>query len=304
MQKENKVLIGTSSFAALDKTPMERLISSGFEVIDNPYKRKLTKEELLDLLSTDVIGLLAGLEPLDREVLEKSNLRVISRVGSGLSNVDLGAAKVFGIKVCYTPYGPTTAVAELTIGAMLSLIRMIPQMNRDLHQGQWKKRIGFQLEGKTVVIIGFGRIGRKVADLLKSFRVNIFVVDPFSENDNKDYPVILLEEALPRADIISIHSSGENCLLGDKEFSLMKKGVYLLNAARGQLISESSLIKALDDSKVAGAWLDGFENEPYKGPLSKYKQVILTPHVGSYTFECRKQMETQAVDNLLNILCK
>jgi len=304
MQKENKVLIGTSSFAALDKTPMERLISSGFEVIDNPYKRKLTKEELLDLLSASVIGLIAGLEPLDREVLEKSNLRVISRVGSGLSNVDLGAAKVLGIKVCYTPYGPTTAVAELTIGALLSLIRMIPQMNRDLHQGQWKKIIGFQLEGKTVVIIGFGRIGRKVADLLKSFRVNIFVVDPFLENDNKDYPVILLEEALPRADIISIHSSGENCLLGDKEFSLMKKGVYLLNAARGQLISESSLIKALDDSKVAGAWLDCFENEPYKGPLSKYGQVILTAHVGSYTFECRKQMETQAVDNLLNILGK
>lgn len=281
---------------------MDLLISSGYEVIDNPFKRKLTKEELLNLLSPDVVGLIAGLEPLDREVLQKSNLKVISRVGSGLSNIDLNAAKELGIKVCYTPYGPTTSVAELTLGAILSLIRMAPQMDRDLHQGLWNKKIGLQLEGKTVVIIGFGRIGRKVADLLLSFKVNILVVDPFCKKDIVDYTVLSLEEALPKADIITIHSSGNECLLGDKEFSLMKKGVYLLNAARGGSLSESSLIKALDDNKVAGAWLDTFENEPYTGPLIKYQQVILTPHVGSYTLECRKQMETEAAVNLLNAL--
>jgi len=281
---------------------MDLLISSGYEVIDNPFKRKLTKEELLNLLSPDVVGLIAGLEPLDREVLQKSNLKVISRVGSGLSNIDMKVAKELGIKVCYTPYGPTTSVAELTLGAMLSMIRMVPQMDRDLHQGQWNKKIGLQLENKTIVIIGFGRIGKKVADLLSSFRVNILVVDPFLKNDIKDYPVLSFEEALPKADIITIHSSGNECLLGDKEFSLMKNGVYLLNAARGGLISESSLIKALDEGRVAGAWMDTFENEPYTGPLTKYQQVILTPHVGSYTLECRKQMETEAVDNLIDAL--
>lgn len=281
---------------------MDLLMSSGYEVIDNPFKRKLTKEELLNLLSPDVVGLIAGLEPLDREVLQKSNLKVISRVGSGLSNIDMNAAKELGIKVCYTPSGPTTSVAEFTLGAMLSMIRMVPQMDRDLHQGQWNKKIGLQLEGKTVVIIGFGRIGRKVADLLLSFKVNILVVDPFCKKDVVDYTVLSLEEALPKADIITIHSSGNECLLGDKEFSLIKNGIYLLNASRGGSISESSLIKALDDNKVAGAWLDTFENEPYTGPLIKYHQVILTPHVGSYTLECRKQMETEATVNLLNAL--
>ncbi|MBT5419390.1 MAG: hydroxyacid dehydrogenase, partial [Candidatus Cloacimonetes bacterium] len=109
------------------------MISEGFEVVDNPFKRKLTKEELLDLLSPDVIGLIAGLEPLDREVLQKSNLKVISRVGSGLSNIDLDSAEDLGISVCYTPYGPTTAVAELVLGNMISLVRMIPLMDRDMH---------------------------------------------------------------------------------------------------------------------------------------------------------------------------
>lgn len=298
--KEIKVLIGPSSFAALDKTPLERLISEGYGIIDNPFKRKLTRKELLDLLSPEVIGLIAGLEPLDSDVLQKSNLKVISRVGSGLSNIDLNAAKDLGIKVCYTPFGPTTAVAELTIGALLNLLRMISQMDRDLHQGKWNKRIGLQLEGKTVAIIGFGKIGKKVAKLLSPFGVDIIAVDPFCEGSAEDYTLLTLDEALPKADIITIHSSGDECLLGDREFSLMKEGVYLLNAARGSLISESSLKRALDDGKIRGAWLDTFENEPYEGPLKEYYQVILTPHVGSYTAECRKQMETEAVDNLIN----
>ena len=300
--KTKKILIGPSSFAALDETPMEILISKGFKVIDNPFKRKLTRSELLNLLSVDVIGLIAGLEPLDREVLRKSNLRVISRVGSGLSNVDLETAKELGIKVCYTPYGPTRAVAELTIGAMLSMIRMMPEMDRDLREGKWNKKIGFQLEGKTIAIIGFGKIGRCVAELLSSFKTKIIIVDPFIKMEEVNYSAFPLQDAIAQADIITIHSSGDECIIGRNEFSLMKKGVYLLNAARGGLISEQSLIQSLDNGVVAGAWLDAFEVEPYTGQLSNYKQVILTPHVGSYTIECRKQMETEAVNNLVDAL--
>jgi|TARA_B100000315_G_C14559851_1_gene579970 D-3-phosphoglycerate dehydrogenase len=302
MQKVSKILIGPSSFAVLDKTPMEQLISEGYEVIDNPFKRKLTRKELLDLLSPDVIGLIAGLETLDREILKQSNLKVISRVGSGLSNIDIDAAGDLGISVCYTPYGPTTAVAELVLGAMISLIRMIPLMDHDMHIKKWNKRIGFQLEGKTVVIIGYGRIGKKVAELLSSFNVNILVVDPFCKEVIRDYTVLSVEMALPKADIITIHSSEDKCILGDEEFSIIKSGAYLLNAARGNLISESSLIKALDSGKVKGVWMDTFENEPYDGPLTEYEQVVLTPHIGSYTAECRKQMETEAVENLINAL--
>jgi len=300
--KIGKILIGPSTFAELDNSPMEKLISSGFEVINNPFKRKYTESELINLLSDNVIGLLAGLEPLNHKVLQQSKLKVISRVGSGMSNVDLQAAKEFGISVCNTPTGPTRSVAELTIGNMLILIRMIPQMNWALHNNNWDKKIGVLLEGKTVAIVGFGKIGKCVAELLKPFNAKIIIVDPFLKSEELNYSTLPIEDVLPIADIISIHSSGDDCLFSDIEFSKMKRGVYILNAARGGLISENALLKALDNKIVAGAWLDSFENEPYKGPLTNYDQVILTPHIGSYTFECRKQMETEAVNNLIKKL--
>ena len=298
-----KILVGPSSFAEADLTPMNRLIAAGYEVIDNPYKRKLTKQELLVLLDGSVVGLIAGLETLDREVLEKAGIRVISRVGAGLSNVDLQAARDLGIAVFNTPDAPTDAVAELTIGAMLSLLRMIPMMNQALHEGQWQKKIGLQLRGKTVAVIGFGRIGRRVAALLSPFGAKILVVDPcVDERTCAGYRTATLQVALPEADIITVHSSGHDCIIGEKEFHRMKKGVCLLNAARGGVISEKALIEALENKTVAGAWLDTFEEEPYNGTLCKYPNVILTPHVGSYTAECRLRMENEAVNNLLNCL--
>lgn len=301
----SKILIGPSSFAEIDKTPMNRLIAAGYEVVDNPYKRKLTKEELLNFLKDDVVGLIAGLETIDRDVLEKSHIQVVSRVGAGISNVNLEAAHDLGISVFNTPDAPTNAVAELTIGAMLSLLRMIPQMDQALRNGQWKKRIGVQIHGKTVVIIGFGRIGRRVAALLSPFGVKILVVDPYiDESACAGYRKITLQAALPEVDVITIHSSGHDCIIGEREFALMKKGSYLLNVSRGAVISEKFLVKAIEDGTVAGAWLDTFEEEPYKGPLCNFRNVILTPHVGSYTAECRLQMENEAVDNLLNYLKK
>lgn len=300
-----KILIGPSSFAATDKTPLNRLIAAGYEVIDNPYKRKLTKKELLELLTPEVIGLVAGLEPLDREVLQHSQLKVVSRVGSGLASVDLTAAQELGIEVCSTPHGPTAAVAELTLGALLGLLRMIPLMDRELHAGRWTKKIGVQLEGKTVAVIGFGRIGRRVAELLAPFKVKLLVVDPHLPAEVVgDFIRLPLPEALMKADIVMLHCSGEECLIGQREFDLMKPGIFILNVARGGLINEEALVKALKDGKVAGAWLDTFKDEPYSGPLQEFHHVVLTPHVGSYTLECRKQMETEAVDNLLHALQK
>jgi len=299
-----KVLIGPSSFSEVDHSPLERLTETGCNVIDNPFKRKLTKSELIDLLNEGITGLIAGLEPLDREVLESSKLKVVSRCGSGLSNVDLEAAKEFNIEVCFTPDGPTSAVAELTLGAMLGLLRMIPLMDKNFHEGRWTKKIGMQLEGKTVVVIGYGRIGRKVASLLLPFNVNLLVVDPFLQGPIDDIPVMPLEEALPKADIITLHSSGEDCVLGKREFQLIKPGAFVLNAARGGLIDEDALISALEDGTLQGAWLDTFKQEPYAGPLTGYPQVVLTPHVGSYTLECRKRMEMEAVENLINVLKK
>lgn len=298
--RREKVLIGPSSFADIDKSPMERLIKEGYEVINNPFKRRLTKPELLDLLKKGVTGIIAGLEPLDSDALRNSTLKVISRCGTGLSNVDLVTAKELGIKVYFTPDAATDAVAELTVGVLLSMLRMVPQMDRDLHDGKWNKRIGGQLKGKTVAIIGFGRIGRMVANLLTAFGARIIAVDPNVNENTEASELMPLDKALEQADIITIHSSGENTLIGNREFKLIKEGVFLLNAARGPAVDEKALIQALEDDRVKAAWLDTFETEPYAGPLTKYPQVILTPHVGSYTLECRRFMEMEAVNNLIS----
>ncbi len=301
---ELKVLLGPSSFGEFDSAPLKRLKESGCEVILNPHRRKLSKNELFELLSSDVVGLIAGLETLDQEVLEKTNLKVISRCGSGMSNVDLEAAKRLNIEVCSTPYAPVVAVAELVVGASLSLLREIPRMNQDLHDGRWVKRLGTQLEAKTVLIIGFGRIGQKVASLLKPFGVNLIAVDPLKKENIDGVSFLPLSKALSKADIITIHCSGQEQILGAKEFSLMKDGVFLLNASRGEVVEEAALIAALDNKKVAGAWIDTFWNEPYDGALRNYPQVILTPHIGSYTRECRRAMEMEAADNLIAALQK
>ena len=301
------ILIGPSSFGVIDRTPIKRLAEEGFKIINNPFGRKLTKTELIERLNDRVTGLIAGLESLTREILERSQLKVISRCGVGMSNIDLGAAKELGITVCSTPDAPTQAVAELTLGSLLCLIRQVPQMDRDLHDGKWNKRIGIELKGKTVVIVGLGRIGQRLAELLLPFKAKILAVDPYIKNENYDgenISLVSLEEALVQADIITLHASGQDCILGLKELNLVDKKFFLLNAGRGNLIDETALIKSIEKGQLKGAWLDTFEQEPYTGPLTRYPEVILTPHIGSYSAECRKEMESQAVDNLISGLRK
>jgi D-3-phosphoglycerate dehydrogenase len=258
---------------------------------------KLTKEELLRLLRNDVTGLIAGLEVLDEEVFAHSRLKVISRCGSGTSNIDMTTAERLGIKVFSTPDVPVESVAELTVGVLLCMARGIFSMNEELHQGKWQKRNGIQIKGKTVAVIGCGRIGHRVMELLQPFGVRLLAVDPIHSNTGIRY--VGLRDALCQADIVTIHSSGEEQILGDNEFACMKSGVLLLNGARGSLINERALIRALNDKIVAGVWLDCFSEEPYKGSLLQYPQAVLTPHIGSYTIECRKQMELLAVENLI-----
>jgi D-3-phosphoglycerate dehydrogenase len=296
--KDVKILLGPSTFAAQDQSPIERLLESGCEIIRNPFGRKLTRQELIELLP-GVKGLIAGLEILDEDVMQKSDLKIISRCGSGLSNVDMEAAKKRGIRVYNTPFGPTRAVAELTVGCLLSLIRQVPQMDRALHGGRWDKRIGRQLKGMNVLVIGYGRIGQAVAKLLRALEAEITVCDPGFEKNETSFVVWRLEDALPMADVVVLHASGEARILGRHEICLMKRGAFILNGARGELVDEEALMDALDSGQVAGAWLDTFSKEPYEGSLANYEQVILTPHIGSYTYEGRQQMELDAADNLI-----
>lgn len=296
---KNSVLIGPSSFAEIDDAPLKDLMNAGFNVIHNPFKRKIEEHELIALLTEDVIGIIAGLEQLDKNVLSKSNLRIISRVGSGVSNIDHKYSKENNIKIFSIPEGPTSTVAEITVGNIINLLRHTYLMNNMMHKKKWERFIGNDLKGKVVVIVGYGRIGKKVSKILRAMDCEIIVVDSIQQNLSNEYKQMALEEALPMADIVSMHTSGNKCIMDFDQFSLLKKGVYICNASRGSTLSEKALVHYLDKDIIKGAWLDVFEKEPYDGDLSKYPQVILTPHIGSYTKECRIEMEKIAVRNLL-----
>ena len=301
------ILATTSSFAKYSSEIVSYLQDKGFKLITNPYVRKLTEKELQALLEEyEPIGLLAGTEPITRSTLmeAKSYLRVISRVGVGWDNVDRDAAKEYGIKVYRTEGVLNEAVAELTLGMILSALRAIPLQDRQIRNGVWQKGMGRLLEGKVVGIIGFGSIGKRVGKLLKAFNARVIYYDPISASVSwaKSVPI---SELLAQADIITIHASGSAQILGEYELnSLCKHGLIIANAARGGLVYEKALYKALVSGRVAFACLDVFENEPYRGPLKAIDNVILTPHIGSYAMEARVAMEIKAVKNLLQGLDK
>lgn len=301
MTQSPKILLGPSSFGDASPAPLELLKSAGYEIVDNPFKRRLTKEELLSLLP-GIAGLIAGLEPLDRDVLSQCELKALSRVGSGMSNVDQDAAKELGIAVSNTPDGPTLAVAELTVGSLFNMLRQTSAMDRAMRDGKWDKRMGRQMKDLVVTIIGFGRIGRKTGELLKALGVTVLAVDPFLTQAPEGFDLKTLHEALAMSDAVSLHASGEDTLLGKAEFDAMKEGIYILNPARGGLIDYDCLFEGLDSGKVAGIWADAHPEEPYKGRLLDYDQALLTPHIGSYSLEGRIKMEMDAAQNLIDDL--
>ncbi len=299
-----KILITTSSFGKFDSTPLDLCKNLNFEYTLNPYGRALTEKEALKLyVGYDAI--LAGTEPITRKVIEahRHTLKIISRCGVGTDNVDHTAAKEHNIKILCTPNAPTQATAEQALTLMLCVLRKTPSMHTDLVQGVWKKQMGNLLHKKKVGIVGYGRIGKTVAKLLKIFDCEIACHDPYVKDaDCKNLP---LHELLAWANIITLHCSKEKntpALMGEKEFSLMQKGSWFINVARGELVDEQALYVALKNNHLAGAGVDVFRDEPYKGSLSQLENIVLTPHVSSYAKEARIEMELQAMQNLLNTL--
>jgi D-3-phosphoglycerate dehydrogenase len=304
-----KIAITTSSFGKESSQPVDDLRRAGFELVLNPHGRKLTKPETVELLR-DADGLIAGTEALDREVLSQlPKLRVISRVGAAVDNVDREYAKERGIPVFNTPDGPTNGVAELALGGLLALIRRIPQSDASVRRGEFSKPMGRLLRGKTVAIVGLGRIGKALVRLLQPFGVIVLAVDPVrDEKFAQEFGVryVHFEEALLEADVISLHLSGstKTALFGAKELAKMKPGAVLINAARGGWIDEAALLAALQSGRLGGAYLDVFAAEPYKGPLAALENVVLTAHIGSYALECRIGMEVEAARKVIDFLTK
>lgn len=300
-----RVAIGPSSFAEKDDTPLKTLEAAGCEIVPNPFKRRLTEDEIIKHLE-GIDGLIAGLEPLNAKVIASApQLKAIARVGIGVANVDFDAAKEHDVKVSNTPDGPVNAVAEMTVASLLCLCRNIIPTNEALHAKEWKKIIGMGLNGAKVLFVGYGRIGRRAAELMRAFGASIIVFDPYIDASSLSHGETLvtsLADGLGEADVISLHASGTDCMLDAAAFMAMKDGVIILNSARGELIDEDAIVAALKSGKVAGAWFDAFWQEPYTGPLTEMDQVLLSPHVGTYTLQCRRDMEGAAVEHLLRDL--
>jgi D-3-phosphoglycerate dehydrogenase len=272
------------------------LESAGYAVTLNPYGRKLKPEEVVNFIQ-DADGLLAGLERLDEAVFSMTPaLKAVARIGVGMDNVDLDAASRYGIRVSNTPDAPSAAVAEMTLAALLSCARRLIPANQALHEGRWEKEIGFSLYGSSVLLIGYGRIARRFEKLLEPFGVHISIFDPLYSKD------VHLDNLLQKANIISLHASGNSRILGEKELGQIKPGAILLNSARGALVDEHSVCRALQNGRLSWYWADSFESEPYEGPLTEIPNAILTPHTSTYTSLCRKEMELRAVENLLKDL--
>lgn len=302
----NKILLSPSSIGQISQEPFDLLRSNGYEIINNPFGRKLTESEVISLAS-DCIGIVAGVEPLNSTVIDAlPNLKCISRVGVGMDSVDISYAESKGIKVLNTPNGPTRAVAELTLGLTISLLRNIPNAHYDLKNRIWKKQTGNLLYEKKVGVLGLGRIGRMVAEMFRSLGNPVIGYDLYPDLDwaeKNNVEILGIEQLLNQCDIITIHVPGNSdgsAVLNQKELSYLKHGAFLVNVSRGGVINEDALYEMLTNGKLSAAALDVFSNEPYSGKFCDLDNVILTPHIGSYAKEGKLKMEVDAVMNLIN----
>jgi D-3-phosphoglycerate dehydrogenase len=303
----SKVLITTSSFSLGNFAQAKSLHDAGISLEMNPHGRRLSEDEVAELVATDVIAILAGLEPLtDRVLSNAKSLRVIARCGTGLDSVDLQAASRLGIDVFNTPDAPTQAVAELTIAHMLNSLRHVSTTDSNMRSGKWTPTMGSLLATKTVGLIGVGRIGSAVAKLAQAFGARVIGFDPVVSSHNS-VELLSIEDVLNQADIVSLHvpiNDQTHHILNASTISRMKPGSIVVNVSRGGLIDESALHDALKSQHLSGAALDCFEDEPYSGPLLQIPGVHVTAHMGSYARETRDLMEVEASTNLVNGLRK
>jgi D-3-phosphoglycerate dehydrogenase len=303
-----KILASPSSIGQISSKPFKLLESNGYEVVRNPFGRKLTKEETINL-GKDCVGIVAGVETLDSMVIDSlPNLKCISRVGVGMDSVDILYAENKGITVLNTPNGPTRAVAELTLGLTLSLLRKIPNAHYDLKNRIWKKQTGNLLYEKKVGVLGLGRIGRMVAEMFRSLGNPVVGYDLYPNLEwakKNNVEILSLEQLLNQSDIITIHIPGNSDgspVINQEVLSSLKEGAFVVNVSRGGVIDEEALYKFLTNGKLSAAAIDVFNNEPYSGKFCDLDNVILTPHIGSYAKEGKVKMEVDAVINLINAL--
>lgn len=309
MADPGRILVTLSTFGDADPAPRQLLDASPYPVTINPHGRRLRPQEVVEL-GRDAVGIVAGVEPYDAATLAQlTNLRCLSRCGIGLDSIDLDAAQARGIRVCNTPDEPVDAVAEHTVALMFSMLRHVPAVDAATRGRAWQRITGTLLSGKTVGIVGLGRIGRRVAELLAPFHVTLLGTDPVAADPtwcrSAGVRVVPLEELLSSSHVITLHATsppGARPLIDGEQLARFRPAAWLINTARGALVDEAALADALRSGRLSGAGLDVFGTEPYTGPLCDLENVVLTPHQATLTVETRAAMELRAVQNLLALL--
>ena len=290
---------------ATDPKALKIIEEAGIKVVNQP---DITPEELLEVIPDYPCMVVRSRTKVTKEVIEAGTaLKAIVRAGVGLDNIDVAYAKDKGVQVLNTPSASTQSVAELTIAYLMALARTIPQMTASMKAGKWEKKsfLGSEVAGKTLGLIGSGRIGKAVADRATALGMRVAAYDPYV-TELPGITLMDLDNLLNEADYISLHvphTEETHNILNTENFQKMKAGVRIINCGRGGTIDETALIQAIQDGKVAGVALDVYAEEPLSDPqLFSLDQVIGSPHIGAGTKEAKERVGQEAAQNVIGAL--
>jgi len=287
--------------------------SNNIELIVLKVNERLSEQELLDIDRIEEIhGIICGDDRITEKVLERAkSLKIISKWGTGTDSIDKEAAKKRGIPVCNTVDAFTDAVADTTMGFILSFARKIPQLNSDMRKGLWRKQVGVSLKECVLGVIGVGNIGKAMIRRAKAFGMRTLGNDvkeiPSSFLKETGLEVVSLENLLKQADFVTVHcdlNPTSHSLINEKAFNLMKPTAYLINTARGPIVNEQALVKALSSKKIAGVALDVFEKEPLSedNPLRQFLNVLFSPHNANASPLAWEHVHKNTINNIIKKL--
>lgn len=304
------VIVGAVRYAELCASGRELLVRNGFTLVENGDTVPWTAGQLRRHIRV-ADAAVAGVEIYDDAMLaEAGRLRIISRLGVGLDNVDLVAARDRGIDVVNVPGGNAAAVAELAIGFMIAVLRRLTDMNRAAKAGRWDRFVGHELAGRTIALIGFGAIARLVARRLRGFDVDLVAYDPFGDPAvAAEYGVRLAdsaEAAVAGAHVVSVHAphtADTHHTVDDSLISAMRPGAIVVNTSRGGLVDEAALLRGLESGRIAGAGLDVFEVEPVPSgnPLLTHPAVIASPHAAADSHEAYERIGLATAQAIIDV---
>jgi D-3-phosphoglycerate dehydrogenase / 2-oxoglutarate reductase len=286
----------------IERVASEKLTKDGFEVIEKYYEPEVLGEELKNFDAVVVRSATKIRKPIIDKAIESGRLKLVIRAGVGVDNIDVDYASEKGLKVTNTPNASSASVAELAIGHMFALARYINISNVTMREGKWEKKKyeGIELNGKTLGLIGFGRISREVAKRADALGMKVVYTDILGKAEDCDnFEFLTMSELLKKSDFVSLHVPFDNktgALLSNNEFKLMKDGAYVINCARGGVVDEEALLYALNSGKIAGAAFDVFKDEPSMNKeLINNPKVSVTPHIGASTAEAQSRIGEEVV---------